>query len=144
MGLNATVRVFKKAKNIILDWERKFAHLHQVLLLYALVHQFLQVVIEGDEAYTKVEKNVPPHESQGWTIALMDRASRFLWELDCDKREQSLFQQAVEILAQVIEQSADVSLFTDGERRYGNLLFEICAEIAGCPPDNFTGLLGDA
>ena len=41
----------------------------------------------------------------------------------------SLFQQAVEILAQVIEQTDDVSLFTDGERRYGNLRFEICSEV---------------
>jgi transposase-like protein len=129
MGLNATARVCKKTKKTILNWERKFAQLHQVLVLYALVHQFLQVVIEGDEVSTKVEQNLPPHESQGWTIALMDRASRFLWELDCDKREQSLFQQAVELLAPVIEQTDEVSLFTDGERRYGNVLFEICSEV---------------
>ena len=87
------------------------------------------MVIEGDEAYTKIRKNVPPQDSQGWTIALMDRASRFLWELDCSKREESLFQQAVERLAQVIEQTDDLSLFTDGERRYGNLLFDICSEV---------------
>jgi hypothetical protein len=129
MGLNATARVFKIAKKTILNWERRFAQLHHVLLLYALLHQFLQVVIEGDEAYTKVNKNVPPHESQGWTIALMDRASRFLWELDCDKREASLFQQAIETLTKVIEQTDDLSLFTDGERRYGNLLFDICREV---------------
>lgn len=129
MGLNAAARVFNKTKKTILNWERKFAQLHQVLVVYALTHQFLQMVIEGDEAYTKVGKNVPPHESQGWTIALMDRASRFLWELDCGKREQSLFQQAVERLTQVIEQTGDVSLFTDGERRYGNLLFDLCSEV---------------
>jgi len=27
----------------------------KVLVLYALVHQFLQLVIEGDEAYTKLD-----------------------------------------------------------------------------------------
>lgn len=117
MGLNATARVCKNAKNTILGWERRVAELHTVLLVYSLVHQFLQLVLEGDEAYTKVNKNVPPEQSQGWTIALMDRASRFLWELDCGKREKSLVQQAVETLAQVIEQTQDVSLFTDGERR---------------------------
>ncbi len=87
------------------------------------------MVIEGDEAYTKVGKNVPPEESLGWTIALQDRASRFLWELDCGKREQSLFQRAIETLCDVIEQTGDVSLVTDGERRYGNLLFDLCAEL---------------
>jgi len=60
MGLNATDRVFKKGKKTILNWERKFAQLHEVLVVYALVHQFPQLVIEGDEVYTKVEKNVPP------------------------------------------------------------------------------------
>jgi hypothetical protein len=129
MGLNAVVRVFKKAKNTVLAWERKFERLHHVLLVYSLVHTFLQMVIEGDEAYTKVGKHVPPEESLGWTIALQDRASRFLWELDCGKREQSLFQQSIETLCDVIAQTGDVSLVTDGERRYGNLLFDLWTEI---------------
>ena len=60
MGLNAAARTFDKAKNTILAWEQKFVDLHRVLLLYALVHEFLASVIEGDEAYTKVQKNVPP------------------------------------------------------------------------------------
>ena len=33
MGLNAAAEVFKTAKNTILDWERKFAQLHQVFLV---------------------------------------------------------------------------------------------------------------
>ena len=80
MGLNAATRTFNKAKNTILAWERKFIDLYQVLYLYALVHEFLELVIEGDEAYTKVQKNVSPDQSPGWTILLMDRASRFIWE----------------------------------------------------------------
>ncbi|MBN2257242.1 MAG: IS1 family transposase [Anaerolineaceae bacterium] len=129
MGLNAATRVFHKGKQTIMEWERRFGQLHQVLLIYALVHQFLELVIEGDEAYTKVQKNVPPHESQGWTVALLERASRFLWDLECGKREASLFRQAVERLEKVIGHTGDLSLFTDGERRYGNLLFEICSEV---------------
>ena len=50
MGLHAAARTFEKAKNTILAWERKFVDLQQVLFLYALVHEFLEVVIEGDEA----------------------------------------------------------------------------------------------
>jgi hypothetical protein len=56
-GLNAAARTFEKAKNTILAWERKFVDLHRVLFLYAVVHEFLESVIEGDEAYTKVQKN---------------------------------------------------------------------------------------
>src|SRR6266699_3299705 len=91
MGLNAAARTFEKAKNTILSWERKFLDLHRVLLLYALVHEFLASVIEGDEAYTKVQKNVPPDQSRGWTLLLMDRASRFIWALDCGKKDRRLF-----------------------------------------------------
>jgi hypothetical protein len=35
----------------------------------------------------------------------------------------------MQTLAQVVEQTADLTLLTDGERRYGNLLFEICQEV---------------
>ena len=80
LGLHAATRTFDKAKNTILAWERKFVDLHRVLLLSTLVHEFLAVVIEGDEAYTKVHQNVPPDQSLGWTILLMERASRFIWE----------------------------------------------------------------
>src|SRR6266567_4335604 len=57
----------------------------------------LEVVIEGDEAYTKVQKNVPPDQSRGWTILLMDRASRFIWALDCGKKDRRLFTKAMHI-----------------------------------------------
>jgi transposase-like protein len=129
MGLNAAARTFDKAKNTILSWERKFVDLHRVLFLYALVHEFLASVIEGDEAYTKVQKNVPPDQSRGWTILLMDRASRFIWALDCGKKDRKLFHKTVKTLNKIARQTHDLSIFTDGERRYGNLLFEICYDL---------------
>src|SRR5437879_1894968 len=129
MGLIAATRTFNKAKNTILAWERKFIDLYQVLYLYALVHEFLELVIEGDEAYTKVQKNVSPDQSPGWTILLMDRASRFIWELDCGKKERKLFKKAIKSLDSIARQTHDLSLFTDGERRYGNPLFEICHKL---------------
>jgi hypothetical protein len=129
MGLNAAARTFEKAKNTILAWERKFLDLHRVLFLYALVHEFFALVIEGDEAYTKVQKHVPPDQSRGWTILLIDRASRFIWELDCGKKDRKLFKRAIKSLASMARQTQDLSLFTDGERRYGTLLFEICHEL---------------
>jgi len=129
MGLNAAARTFEKAKNTILAWERKFLDLHRVLLLYALVHEFLESVIEGDEAYTKVQKHVPPDQSRGWTILLMERSSRFIWTLDCGKKDRKLFQKAIKTLDKIARQTHDLTVFTDGERRYGNLLFEICHEL---------------
>ena len=129
MGLNAAARTFDKAKNTILAWEQKFVDLHRVLLLYALVHEFLESVIEGDEAYTNVQKNVPPDQSRGWTLLLMDRASRFIWELDCGKKDRRLFKKAMKTLDKIARQTHELSIFTDGERRYGNLLFEICSEL---------------
>ncbi len=129
MGINAARDTFHVGKNSIYRWQARLAGLKPLLLLYALSHQFITQLIEGDEAYTRVEKNRPPHESPGWTIVLMDRVSRFIWTLTCGKKEQDLFEQAMKLLAQVIEQTGDLSLLTDGERRYGNLLFEICQAV---------------
>ncbi len=126
MGLNAACRTFHVGKNSIKRWVSRLGGLKESLLLYALCHQFIQLQIEGDELYTKVTENKPAHLSEGWTIVLMDRASRFIWELQCGERDANLFKQAIATLAQVIDQTDDLSLFTDGERRYGNLLFEIC------------------
>lgn len=128
MGINAAVRTFKVAKNTIYDWQERVASLKEVLMLYSLCHQFLSQFVEGDELYTKVKENKAPDQSEGWTIVLMERASRFLWELKCGERECSLFQAAMETLSRVIEQSQELSLVTDGERRYGNILFEICRQ----------------
>src|SRR2546425_8277294 len=117
LGFNAAARTFEKAKKTILAWERKFIDLHQVLFLYALVHEFLALVLEGDEVYTKVQKHVPPDQSLGWTILLMDRASRFIWALDCGKKDRRLFTKAMKTLDKIARQTHDLRIFTDGERR---------------------------
>ena len=96
--------------------------------MFALTHQFLQQLIEGDELYTRVKKNVAPDESQGWTIVLMDRATRFLWDMHCGRKDRKMFQKAMRLLCHVIEHTGDLTLLTDGERRYGSLLFELCSE----------------
>lgn len=128
MGLNAAARVFNISKNTILSRERKFAPLHETLFLYSLTHEFLKPVIEGDELYTKVNRNVPPDQSAGWTIVLTDRASRFIWELRCGRKDRRLFENVVRTLGELADRTDDISIFTDGERRYGNILSEICSE----------------
>ncbi len=129
MGLNATAENNGSSKNTILFWEQRLASLQPTLLLYALTHEFLQQIIEGDEVYTKVRCNVPQEESDGWTAILMDRASRFIWAMKCGKKQRQLFQAAIQTLCWVIKQSHDLTRVTAGERRSGNLLFEVCQEL---------------
>jgi hypothetical protein len=94
----------------------------------ASAHQFLQQMIEGDELYTRVHKKVAPDESQGWTVVLMDRATRFIWDMHCGRKDRKMFKKAMGLLCQVIQQTGDLTLLTDGERRYGSLLFELCRQ----------------
>ena len=87
------------------------------------------MLIEGDELYTRVEKNLPANPSHGWTIVLMDRVSRFIWELQCGEKDIELFKQTITELGKVIDKTEDITLITDGERRYGSVLFDICHEV---------------
>ena len=98
-------------------------------MTYSLTHSFIKQVVEGDELYTKVGSNVPQEKSEGWTILLIERASRFIWALDCGKKDEKLFMEAIKKLSEVIQSTEDLSLITDGERRYGNKLFQICHEL---------------
>ena len=59
----------------------------------------------------------------------MDRASRFIRALDCGKKDRQLFEKTIKTLANITSDTGELGLFTDGERRYGNLLFEICYEL---------------
>jgi hypothetical protein len=94
------------------------------------VNEFVKLVIEGDKLYTKVGKNKEASASEGWTIVLMDRASRFIWHLKCGRKEQKLFLEAMMTVAELFERSAEsLQLFTDGEKRYSQLLFDICHEV---------------
>jgi len=129
MGINAAARLYGVSKNSIYRWQERLSGVKQTLLLYALTHQFLYQVIEGDALYTRVRKNVAPDESKGWTIVLMDRATRFIWAMGCGRKDRKLFTQTIRLLCRVMKQTGDLTLLTDGERRYGNILFEICHQV---------------
>ena len=128
-GINAATRIFNVSKNSIYRWQKRLGDLKNTLMLFALAHQFLQQVIEGDELYTKIDKNHPQEQSAGWTIVLMDRASRFIWDMQCGRKNRKMFKKAIGRLSKVLDQTEDLTLLTDGERRYGNFLFEICSEV---------------
>ena len=117
MALNAACRTFDIAKNTLIHWERRLVNLKKALFLFALAHEFLKMIIEGDELYTKVEKNVPVEDCRGWTIILMERASRFIWVMECSKKDKRLFKKAMRTLSKIIEKTGDMTLITDGERR---------------------------
>ena len=129
VAFNATCRIFKISSSTLSDWERKFSELKEPLFLYALTHNFIEQLIEGDELYTKVKSNKPAEESEGWTIMLLERRSRFIWELSCNEKTEELFNKAIDTLVKIIKQANDTTLLTDGERRYGNILFDICKEL---------------
>lgn len=99
MGLNAVCRTFHVGKSTVKRWVKRLGGLKETLLLYAFCHQFIPLQIEGDELYTKVAENKPAHLSEGWSIGLMDRASRFIWGLQCGERDTALFQQAMTTLS---------------------------------------------
>ncbi len=58
-GINAITRIFFVGKNSIYRWQERLSSLQQTMMMYSLCHQFIQLVIEGDELYTKIDKNVP-------------------------------------------------------------------------------------
>jgi len=111
LAFNAACRVFKVSSSTLSAWERKFSDLKSPLFLYSLTHTFVRQIIEGDELYTKVESNKPAAESEGWTIMLLERSSRFLWELSCNKRDSDLFKEAIQTLVQIIKKTKDITLF---------------------------------
>jgi len=102
IGVNAACRVFEIAKNTLLKWEHRFSASKETLMLYSLTHTFLSQVIEGDELYTKIKRNVPVEDCEGWTIIFMERASRFIWAMDCGKKDRTLFFNAIQRLRAVI------------------------------------------
>jgi transposase-like protein len=63
MSINAAVRTFGTSKKSIKRWLERLGSLKETLLLYALCHQFLQQIVEGDELYTKVHSNKPAMDS---------------------------------------------------------------------------------
>jgi hypothetical protein len=59
---------------------------------------------------------------------MMERASRFIWTLKCGQKEQTVFLEAITNLVGLFDKTEAIKLFTDGERRYSKLLFDICHE----------------
>lgn len=65
MELNTACGTFGLAQNTPLNWVGHFSGIKKTLLLYALLHRYPQLIIEGDEIYRRVGKNAPPEDSLG-------------------------------------------------------------------------------
>ena len=128
IGFNACARTFQISTRTLRIWENRFAKLKKSLFLYSLCHQFIEQTIEGDELYTKVGQNKPARDSEGWTIILMERASKFIWHMECGRRQKRLFKRAIAALVKVAQKTEQTTLLTDGEKRYGTTLLEVCSE----------------
>ena len=89
----------------------------KTLRLLALTPQFLQQLIEGDERYPRVHKQVAPDESPGWTVVLLERATRCMWDRQWGRQDRKVLQKAMRLGGHVIEQTGALTLWTEGERR---------------------------
>jgi hypothetical protein len=65
LGVNAVCRVFGVSKNSLYRWQERLSDLKPTLLLYALCHPFLNLMVEGDELYTKIKKTFPQRTLKG-------------------------------------------------------------------------------
>ncbi len=128
LGLRATARVLGAHKHTIAEWERRFAGMNPPLMLYGLCHTFIPLTFEGDEIDTVVGQRIHPADSTGWTAILLERASRFLVDQQCGRKDATLFKKVMRSVAAYVKRTQDITFLSDGERRYGNTLFELCAQ----------------
>jgi len=129
LGLRATGRVLGSNKSTITKWENRFAAQKATLMLYGFCHEFVSLTFEGDELYTVVGKRTDQSESKGWTVVIMERASRFIVDQRCGKKDATLFKSVMKTVCHYIDQTDDLSFLSDGERRYGNMLFDLCSNV---------------
>jgi transposase-like protein len=67
LGVNAVCRLFRVSKNSLYRWQERLSDLKPTLLLYTLCHQFLNLMVEGDELYTKVKKTIVAKRASRWS-----------------------------------------------------------------------------
>jgi len=65
-------------------------------------------------------------ESEGWTGVIMDRPP-FYCRQKYGKKDASLFNNIMKTVCKYVDKTGDITFLSDGERRYGNTLFELCS-----------------
>src|SRR5262245_4095835 len=82
---------------------------------------------EPSGSYRATRDSVSSH--QRWAEQSPRVPRSYAWEMGCGRKDRKLFKQAIRQLCRVMKQTGDLTLLTDGERRYGNILFEICHQV---------------
>ncbi|MGB5063517.1 MAG: hypothetical protein WBQ37_07120 [Candidatus Competibacter sp.] len=128
LGPRATARILGTHKNTIAEWERRFAGMKPTLMFYGLCHAFIPLTFEEDEIDTGVGQRVDPVESTGWTAIILERASRFLVEQQCGRKDATLFKKVMRSDASHVQRTQNTTFLSDGERRHSHALFELYAQ----------------
>ena len=125
MGVRATGRTFGKSHSTILRWESRLAK--QAEQWSPPAPAAADVTVEGDEVYTRVSENLPPSESEGWTIHFVERDSRHWVSAQAGLKDALLFQAGVEAAWEWVKACEGIRWLTDGERRYGQELWKLAS-----------------
>jgi hypothetical protein len=72
-------------------------------------------------------RTFPPTASEGWTIHLIERTSRYWVAAQAGRKDASLFEQGVSDAWDWAKPSDSIRRFTDGERRYGKELWKLAS-----------------
>ena len=83
-----------------------------------------KLILVVDELYTKVKKNKEPHLSEGWTVVVKEKESRFNFFIISGKRDDKLFEKVAKKIIKIAENSKKVILLTDSEKRYLKYIFK--------------------
>jgi len=125
MGVRATGRSFGKPHSTILRGERRLAE--QTPPWSSPAPQGADVTVEGDEVYTRVSDNLPPVESEGWTIHFIEQKSRYWVAAQAGQKVGKLFEPITASAWAWAAPGAFGRWFSDGEQRaLGNRVMEAC------------------
>jgi hypothetical protein len=73
-------------------------------------------------------RTFPPADSEGWTLTVLERASRYWVTALAGPKDDELFRQGTEASWLWAQDAFTIRWFTDGERRYGKMLWPLASE----------------
>ena len=123
--MRATGRSFGKSHSTIIRWERRVAQ--QVNQWSPSAPEGADITLEGDEVYPRVNENLPPTESLGWTIHFIERDTRYWVDAQAGQKTSELFERGTQKAWEWAKSGDFIRWFSDGERRYGTALWKLAS-----------------
>ena len=132
LGVNAVCRVFGVSKNSLYRWQERLSDLKPTLLLYALCHQFLNLVIEGIRRFPDIEGNPQRMYEYGRTGRLLrgthlSNATEPRALLHCQRQLQQTLERALNYLSHNAERAHPNRDQRSGRSKLG------LEHVYGCP-----------